>query len=153
MNTAICFYHLTTYSINKYWLCHACSCSSSPWCSRAPGSPVLRTQATISTHTCLPPVLHVTDHWSHLESITCVITFPIVVCSQTLFPASGLMFVMCPCFLVCWRCSCCVLCLFLNKCLTPCTCFSCPASVLTDYADEVTLLTLPHKYLLCWWVR
>ena len=39
----------------------------------------------ISTHTCLPPVTHISNHWTHVDSITCVITFPISVCSQTLW--------------------------------------------------------------------
>jgi hypothetical protein len=34
---------------------------------------------------------------------------------------------------LCWRCSCLVPCLFLIKCLTPRTCFSTPAPVLTQW--------------------
>ena len=38
------------------------------------------------------PVTRISDYWTHLDSITCVITSPVSVCSQALFPASGLMF-------------------------------------------------------------
>ena len=121
--------------------CHACSCSSSPWLSRAPGSPGLCNQATISMHTCLSPSRASALIGLSWTLITCVIAFPISVCSLALFPASGLMFVTCPCFPVCWCCSCHVLCPFLIKCLTPCTSFFCSASLL------IQLHTLAEFYL------
>jgi hypothetical protein len=70
-----------------------------------------------------------------LDSITCVITFPISVCSQALFPALGLI-VSC----LCYPCSDGVPvlfpCLFLNKCLTPRTCF--PTLALTESRSHHT---------------
>jgi hypothetical protein len=38
-----------------FWMCHACSRSTS--LAKEPGSPALRTPATVSKHTCLSPSL------------------------------------------------------------------------------------------------
>ena len=78
---------------------------------------ILRTKEDIC-HTCLSPVTRISDYWTHLDSITSVITFPISVWFPALFPASALIAV-CRCVPVCWRCSCFVICLFLNKCWLP----------------------------------
>lgn len=51
--------------------------------------PSLRTSAF--PHHTLQQLLD--NYWTHLDSVTCVITSPISVCSQALFSASGLMFV------------------------------------------------------------
>jgi hypothetical protein len=67
-----------------------------PWCSMAPGSTELRSPATIIMYICLSPVTSISDYWTHLDSITSVITSPISV----LFPASAL-FVVCRCLPVC----------------------------------------------------
>jgi hypothetical protein len=54
----------------------------------------LRTSAIIITHASLPPVTLISDYWTHLDTITSVITFPISVWFPALFPASALIVVL-----------------------------------------------------------
>ena len=58
--------------------------------SREPGSPALRTPAIIIMHACLPPVTCISNYWTHLDSITSVITFSIFIWFPAMFPASAL---------------------------------------------------------------